>query len=212
MASSLLPPGVEGGGGCGGGGGGGGGVLLLLQIASLCVTSGVSANNVTETTTTTTTQSNIAETTASTTTAPAPANDPTTSPAGAPTTGAATAAPTVTEAPATPVTTTADPEAGMFDCFYCGVEDPCDQPFVENFVGRMNKTSKCTRHLTPGPPRARAARAIDVLHLGAGLTGMDTVSTLLNVGSVASAFFQRSSSAKYRASNLTATPAMGRGS
>ena len=45
------------------------------------------------------------------------------------------------EAPA-PATTT-DPEAGMFDCYYCGVEDPCDQPFVENFVGRMNKTSEC---------------------------------------------------------------------
>ena len=144
MASSLLLPGVEGGEGCGGG------ALLLLHIVSLCVTSGVSATNVTDavTETTTTTQSNIAQTTGTTTVtttaaAGAPANNPTTtSAAGVPTTTAATSAPASTEAPAPPVTTTADPAAGMFDCFYCGVEDPCDQPFVENFVGRTNKTSK----------------------------------------------------------------------
>ena len=129
-------------------------ILLLFHVAILCAVSGVSANNATAaaSTTNTTTQANIAQTNVTTTTTAAVT---TSSPGGtaastagvqtndASTTGAPTTS-TVTEAPAPPVTTTEDPEAGMFDCFYCGVEDPCDQPFVDNFVGRVNKTSKAT--------------------------------------------------------------------
>lgn len=65
------------------------------------------------------------------------------------TTTAAAPTPAPTPPPTDPPTTTDD---GMIECYYCGLDSPCDNPFALDDVGKVNKTGNNNSKVFPHLP------------------------------------------------------------